>query len=102
VGVAAEHPQAPAVQTCAAGHACPHVPQFALLVCVFAQAPAQLTSPAAQQFPLAHALPPHECPQVPQFSGFVETSTQPAPPQSSGNGVPAQVQPPAAQVDRGF
>jgi hypothetical protein len=111
-GVAPGQAHAPDAQTFGPEHAFPHVPQFALLVCVFAQAPAQFVSAAPQQMLSPAAATAsfahfgvglmHAVPQVPQLAGSIERSAQLAPPQSVEDAVPAQVQLPLEQVDPGF
>ena len=53
-------------------HVVPHVPQFALSVCVFTHTLPQAVVPLAQQTPFEHTCPvPHAFPQTPQWLAVV-------------------------------
>ncbi|HEY2513928.1 MAG TPA: hypothetical protein VGI39_23835, partial [Polyangiaceae bacterium] len=64
------------MQTFPAAHACPHPPQFAMLIDVSMHAPPQDVVPGAQTQALAEQtwFVPQALPQAPQFAALVERS----------------------------
>jgi hypothetical protein len=82
--------QVPAVHDSPSKHTFPHMPQLAVLVIVFTQAPPHSTSGAAQPHePEVHAVPPMQAfPQKPQLVGSDASMEQ----------APLQFSSPAAQL----